>query len=265
MHTEPNSQYGASYWLVIIGVALICSIAIATWLWITPQRVASGPTSPTALPPISIPTAKTKPEAEGRQAMTGSSASADIEQRVQRLADASRRNSPDVSQIPAVDTNNDAWPAVQVETQVSAVASQQQASTPKARTEEVKAEPDPRRKAQTTVQQPAREEAEISSAEIDILLAAARADLARDHLTTPAGENAFERFQAVLARDPANAEATSGLHAIVTKYVALAKRVARDGRFEKAESFLQRAERVGVSTDTLLAARQQLAEMRANR
>jgi hypothetical protein len=222
MHTENNSQYGASHWLVIVGVALMCSIAIAAWLWITPQRVASGPTSPTALPPISIPTAKTMPAAEGRQAMTGSSAGADIEQRVQRLAEASRRKSPDVSQFPAADTNNDAWPAVQAETQVPAVAYQPQASTPKARTEQVKAEPDPRREAQTTVQQPAREETAISSAEIDIILAAARADLARDRLTTPAGANALERFQAVLARDPANADATSGLHAIVTKYLALA-------------------------------------------
>ena len=84
MHTENNSQYGASHWLVIVGVALMCSIAIAAWLWITPQRAASGPPSPTALPPISIPTAKTMPAAEGRQAMTGSSAGADIEQRVQR-------------------------------------------------------------------------------------------------------------------------------------------------------------------------------------
>ena len=265
MHTENNSQYGASHWLVIVGVALMCGIAIAAWLWITPQRVASGPTSPTALPPISIPTAKTMPAAEGRQAMTGSSASADIEQRVQRLADAGRRKSPDVSQFPAADTNNDAWPAVQAETQVPAVAYQPQASTPKARTEQVKAEPDSRREAQTTVQQPAREETAISSAEIDIILAAARADLARDRLTTPAGANALERFQAVLALDPANADATSGLHSIVTKYLALAKRAERDGRFDKAELFLQRAERVGVNADTLLAARQQLAEIRANR
>ncbi|MFT5449849.1 MAG: hypothetical protein ACI9DC_005047 [Gammaproteobacteria bacterium] len=261
MHSENNSQHGAAHWLVIVGVALMCSIAIAAWLWITPQRVASAPTSPTTLPPISIPTAKTMPAGEGRQAMTGSNAGADIEQRVRRLADAARRKSPDVSQFPAADTNNDAWPTVQAETQVPAVAHEPQAS----RTEQVKAEPDPQRETQTTKQQSARAETAISSAEINIILSAARADLARDRLTTPAGANALERFQAVLALDPANADATSGLHAIVTKYLALAKRVARAGRFDKAESFLQRAERVGVNADTLLAARQQLAEMRANR
>ena len=168
--------------------------------------------------------------------MTGSSASADIEQRVQRLADASRRTSPDVSQLSAVDTNNDVLPVAQAETQVPAVASQPQASIPKARTEQVKAEPDLRQEAQTTVQQPAREETAISSAEIDIILTAARADLARDRLTTPAGANALERFQTVLAGDPANADATSGLHAIVTRYLALAQRAARDGRFDKADS-----------------------------
>lgn len=74
----------------------------------------------------------------------------------------------------------------------------------------------------------------------------------------------LERFKAVLERDPDNAEATSGLHAIVTRYVALANRVARKGQFEKAESFLQRADQVGVDTDKLLAAREQLTEMRAN-
>ncbi len=265
MHTEYGSQYGVSHWLVIAGVALMCSIAIATWLWVSPERVASEVTSPTALPPMSIPTAKTVPGDEGRKAMTGSSASADIEQQVQRLADASRRNRPDVSQFPAADTDNDPWPAAQAEAQMPVVASQQQALPPKANAEQVKAEPLPRRKAQATVQQPAREETAISSAEIDILLAAAREDLARDRLTTPAGANALERFQAVLARDPANAEATSGLHAIVTRYLALAERVAREGRFDKAESFLRRAERVGVDADTLVAARQQLAESRANR
>jgi len=280
MHTKSNSQCGASHWLVIVGVALVCSIAIAAWLWITPQRVAGGPASPTAPPPSSIPTVKTMPAAEGRQAMSGSSAGADIEQQVQRLADASRRKSPDVSQFPAADTNNDAWPAVQAETQVSAVAPQPQASTPKARTEQDKVEQDKveqdkvvqgkvepvsRQETQITVQQPVREETAISSAEIDTILAAARADLARDRLTTPAGANALERFQAVLARDPANAEATNGLQSIVTKYLALAQRVARDGRFDKAESFLQRADRVGVNAEKLRAARQQLAEMRANR
>ena len=265
MHTKSNSQYGASYFSVIVGVALICGVAIAAWLWMTPQNVASAPTSPTVPRPVSIPTAKTMPAAEGRQAMSGSSAGADIEQRVQRLADAAERKSPDVSQFPAADSNNDAWPSAQTETQVPAVASQSQASPPQTRAEQGKAGPDSQQEAQITVRQAVQEETAISSAEIDIILAAARADLARDRLTTPAGANALERFQAVLARDPANTQATNGLQAIVTKYLALAKRAERDGRFDKAELFLQRAERVGVNADTLLAARQQLAEMRANR
>jgi hypothetical protein len=184
---------------------------------------------------------------------------------VQRLADAAQRSSPDVAQFPAADTNSEAWPAVRADTQVPAVASQTQTSTPKAGSAQAKAEPDSRRVVQSIAQQPVREDIAMSSSEIDIILAAARADLARDRLTTPAGANALERFQAVLALDPNHAEATNGLQTIVTKYVALAQRVARDGRFDKAESFLQRADRIGVSADTLLAARQQLAKMRANR
>ena len=263
MHTECSSQFGASRWPVVVGVALMSGVAIAAWLWITPQRVASDSASHIALPPISIPTERTRQAAEGRKGMDGSSASEDIERRVQSLADASRRKSPDVSRFPAADTDNNAWPAVQAEAQVPTVDPRQQASTPEARAGEV--EPERRQDAQETVQPAAQEETAMPGAEIDKLLAEARANLARDRLTTPSGANAFERFQAVLARDPTNAEATNGLQAIVARYVALARRVAHDGHFEKAESFLQRAERIGVGTDTLLAARQQLAEMRANR
>ena len=104
MHTQNHSQHGASQWHVIAGVALVCGIAIATWLWSSPQRAASGPAPSTVLPTISIPSAKSSPTAEGRQAMTGSSASADIEQRVQRLAEASQRKRPDVSTYAAADT-----------------------------------------------------------------------------------------------------------------------------------------------------------------
>ena len=266
MHTGSTSHSGASHWLVIVAVALACAIAIAAWRWISPQRMARVPASPAALPSISVPKAKTSiPAAAGRQAMAGSDASAEIEQRVQRLAEASRRTSPDVSQFPAADSNNDAWPAVPQETQGLAVASAPQVSGAEARTEQVNVEPDARPEAQTAVPQGVREETAVSSAEIDVILAAAHADLARDRLTTPAGANALERFQAVLARDPSNADAKSGLHLIVTKYLALAKRVAGDGRFDLAESFLQRAQRVGMNEDAVLAAQQQLAEMRANR
>lgn len=197
--------------------------------------------------------------------MTGSSASADIEQRVQRLAETSQRRRPDVSQLPATTTDDEPWPTEQTETQNAEVASRQPAVTPEARNDQVDSTPEQRPEPQMPATEAAPEEAVASSEEIDSLLAAARADLARDRLTTPAGSNALERFQTVLTRDPDNAEATSGLHAIVTRYVTLARRVARDGRFDKAESFLQRAERAGVAEDTLREARQQLAEMRTNR
>jgi hypothetical protein len=267
MHAKNKPQCGASLLLVIVGVALLCGLAIVVWLWISPQHVTDGPASPTAPPSVPLPVVKTSiPPAAGRQAMTGISANADIEQRVKRLARISQSKSPDISQFPAADSKNDVWPTEQVKKPGPvAVVAQPQASNHEAHTEQVKVAAAPRSQAQAKVQAPVRQAPAVSSVKVDTLVTAARANLARDRLTTPAGANALEGFRAVLALNPDNADAKRGLNEIVSRYLSLAQRVARASRFEKAESFLQRADQVGVNAKALLAARQQLAETRANR
>lgn len=62
-----------------------------------------------------------------------------------------------------------------------------------------------------------------------------------DRLLTPIDDNAHARFQRVLAYEPNNKLALEGLEAIVLRYVELAEVATRQGLFEQAETFLDRA------------------------
>ena len=57
------------------------------------------------------------------------------------------------------------------------------------------------------------------TAKISALLASATEDLARDRLTSPAGNNAWEKYQAVLALAPGHKEASAGLDSVIGRYV----------------------------------------------
>lgn len=71
-----------------------------------------------------------------------------------------------------------------------------------------------------------------------------RADkaLTDDRLLTPADDNAYERYQAVLYLDPDNDRARTGLQAIVLRYLDLARSAARRGALPQAREMLARAE-----------------------
>ena len=77
--------------------------------------------------------------------------------------------------------------------------------------------------------------------EIGELLRAAAADLDALRLTTPAGDNAFQRYQKVLAVEPDNEDAVRGLEVIVSRYVTLANTALIDGELDKAEHYLDSA------------------------
>lgn len=62
-----------------------------------------------------------------------------------------------------------------------------------------------------------------------------------DRLLTPVDNNAHARFQRVLAYDRNNELALEGLESIVLRYVELAEDATRQGLFEQAEVFLDRA------------------------
>lgn len=77
--------------------------------------------------------------------------------------------------------------------------------------------------------------------EIGELLRAAAADVDALRLTTPAGDNAFQRYQKVLAVEPDNEEAVRGLEVIVSRYVTLANTALINGELDKAEHYLDSA------------------------
>ncbi len=65
-----------------------------------------------------------------------------------------------------------------------------------------------------------------------------------DRLLTPPGDNAHERFLRVLSFEPDNDIALQGVRDIVGRYLELSAEAARQGRFEQAGVFLERARAV---------------------
>ena len=90
------------------------------------------------------------------------------------------------------------------------------------------------------------------------LLQQAEADLAAGRLTTPPGNNAYERYQKVLSLEPYNATANQGLKRIVGQYVDLARGRIRAGDLTRAEAYLARAEKISEADARVLAARDEL-------
>ena len=76
------------------------------------------------------------------------------------------------------------------------------------------------------------------------LLRGAQDALAEDRLRRPLGENAYEKYQAVLALDPGNVEAEKGLLKVAGRYLALAKSSIKKGDLEKAAHYLSEAVQV---------------------
>jgi serine/threonine protein kinase len=76
------------------------------------------------------------------------------------------------------------------------------------------------------------------------MLRAAAADVDALRLTTPAGDNAFERYQKVLIVEPDNVDAVRGLEVIVSRYVTLANTALSHGELDKAEHYLDSADGV---------------------
>ena len=93
---------------------------------------------------------------------------------------------------------------------------------------------------------------------IDELLALAEIDLEASRLTTPAGNNALQRYRGVLEIENNNAVALEGLQRIVVRYLQLADRAKSKGQFDKARAFLTRSELVLPDSPMILAAVQSI-------
>lgn len=98
--------------------------------------------------------------------------------------------------------------------------------------------------------------------DIEALLAAAQNDVDARRLTTPLGNNAHEKYRAVLAEDPDNTIARQGLQEIQELYLLIAENSAQQGDYNHAEEMLRRAAMIDNDSSALLNARVQLERQR---
>ncbi len=84
-----------------------------------------------------------------------------------------------------------------------------------------------------------------NSEKVALFLKEAKKFLDADKLTVPKGNNAFERYEMVLALDPGNQQALNGIEKIVDRYVDLTDYVIGKGESYKAASFIKGAYKVG--------------------
>jgi len=100
----------------------------------------------------------------------------------------------------------------------------------------------------------------VDRAQIETLLQTARRALKRDRLTAPIDDNAYSRFQQVLALEPGNVEARQGLDIIAERYLRLAQEYASEGNIVRAKVLLRRAAVVNPASPQLLAFERTLAQ-----
>src|SRR5262249_20770978 len=99
----------------------------------------------------------------------------------------------------------------------------------------------------------------IGPLELPELLAHARQQIEAFALTTPAGDNAFETLQRVLAAVPGQPDALRGIRDIAGRYAALAGQAERRGEHALAKRYVDKGLRIVPDHPDLLAVQQSLA------
>ena len=99
----------------------------------------------------------------------------------------------------------------------------------------------------------ARADSDELRAQIISLLQEGEAALGRGDLISPTGSSAVDRYRAVLALDPRNIGASSGLQAIAAKLIAQARVAITERKFSMAENLLQQAQQLKGDPDALKA------------
>lgn len=84
---------------------------------------------------------------------------------------------------------------------------------------------------------------------INRLLNQAERALQADRLMSPAADNAYDRFQAVLLMRPDNSVARTGLQLIVMRYIALGRDALARQRMSDVAHYIARAEAVGLGRE----------------
>ena len=101
------------------------------------------------------------------------------------------------------------------------------------------------------------------TAKISALLAGAGEDLARDRLTSPAGNNAWEKYQAVLALAPGHEKASAGLDSVIGRYVTKFDASLRAKEFDKADDYVSRIRGAWADAPVLSGLEERLSAARA--
>ena len=86
-----------------------------------------------------------------------------------------------------------------------------------------------------------------------------------NRLMSPAESNAYDGFMAILDFEPDNEVALQGVRDIVVRYTELADAATRLGQYDTAQSYLNRAEGIGVNAGVIADARQRLEQARETR
>ena len=121
---------------------------------------------------------------------------------------------------------------------------------------------------ETVAEQPETEPTKAPPAkedEVTRLLAAAEADLKARRLTSPAGNNAWDRYQRVLEIDPTNLEAVQGMDRVIESYIELFSIAVEQEDFEQAENYLGRIRDLHPDSPVLMTGRQQLEDAKQAR
>ena len=102
-------------------------------------------------------------------------------------------------------------------------------------------------------------------AEVARLLAAAEADLTARRLTSPVGNNAWEKYQQVLSLSPSHPDAMAGMERMIESYMQLFGAEVEQEDFDKAEGYLARIGELHPDSPVLEEGEQRLQEARQAR
>ncbi|MDQ3563484.1 MAG: serine/threonine protein kinase [Pseudomonadota bacterium] len=97
------------------------------------------------------------------------------------------------------------------------------------------------------------------------LLALAKAQMATEHLTTPAGNAAYESYQAVLALVPRHQGAAEGIERIKGQYETWAQAARRRGDWERAQVNLEQALAIKPQDRQVIKALRELKKARTSK
>lgn len=93
---------------------------------------------------------------------------------------------------------------------------------------------------------------------IEELLILAEEDIVALRLTRPKDNNALNKYQSILMIDENNTEANEGIRLVSDKYISLAYGAMQSNKLDKADKYIEKAERIYTESDKVTPARSAL-------